>query len=184
MTRRSYRAETAGGCLGVCPSQLAPPPRVAQSKSESFFFLVLSSSPVVLLRPGEDPRLSEHFIAPFRPPIKPPINSFRNSTRRLVRPRRRRRRRRLWMWMCHPEEPQKYLCVYDVLFREDNKTFRLRRWRRSSNGGVKRCRHSILYRSCGRAERKRKTPHLKCRRLVTFRRFSIKVRREKKKTAS
>lgn len=126
-------------------------------KVRVFFFLGLSSSPVVLLRPGEDPRLSEHFIAPIRPPIKPPINSFRNSTRRLVRPRRRRRQ--LWMWMRHPEEPQKCLGVYDVLFREDNKTFRLRRYRRSSNGGVKRCRHSILYRSCGRAERKRKTPH-------------------------
>lgn len=96
-----------------------------QSPSLSFFFC-LSSSPVVLLRPGEDPRLSEHFIAPVRPPIKPPNNSFRNSTRRLVRPRRRRLRR-LWMWMRHPEEPQKYLGVYDVLFREDNKTFRLRR---------------------------------------------------------
>lgn len=149
------RSGDSWGGLGVAP--LAPPPRVAQSKSESFFFLGLSSSPVVLLRPAEDPRLSEQFIAPIRPPIKPPINSFRNSTRRLVRPRRRRRRR-LWMWMRHPEEPQKYLGVYDVLFREDNKTFRLHRWRRSSNGGVKRCRHSILYRSCGRAERKRKTP--------------------------
>lgn len=141
---------------GVSLSAGSAPSSGAIKESESFFLLGLSSSPVVLLRPGEDPRLSEHFIAPIRPPIKPPINSFRNSTRRLVRPRRRRRR--LWMWMRHPEEPQKYLGVYDVLFREDNKTFRLRRWRRSSNGSVKRCRHSILYGSCGRAERKRKTP--------------------------
>lgn len=156
MTRRSCRAEAPG--VGGVAHTAGSAPSSGRNQSPRLFFSDLFSSRVVLLRPGEEQRLSEHFLAPIHPPIKRPNNSFRNSTRRLVR-RWRPWWRRLWMWTRHPEEPQKYLSVYDVLFCEDNTTFRRRRYRRSSNAAVKRCRHSILYKSCGRAEGKRKTPH-------------------------